>query len=73
MITEQWTSICTVEELASNLGVCALIDGQQVAVFRVGQNYFALDNFDPFSKANVIRQGHCRGSSGAEGGSLSGL
>jgi assimilatory nitrate reductase catalytic subunit len=38
--------------------VCALVDGHQVAVFRVdGDALHALGNFDPFSRANVLSRG----------------
>ncbi len=53
----QWTTICHDEQLSSNLGVCALVGSHQVAVFRVGDQVFALDNFDPFSGSNVISRG----------------
>ncbi|MFK0572179.1 nitrite reductase small subunit NirD [Endozoicomonas sp.] len=53
----QWTTICHDEQLSSNLGTCALVGSHQVAVFRVGDQFFALDNFDPFSGANVISRG----------------
>ncbi len=44
-------------------GVCALVGGEQVAVFRVSNGGLAYDsvhavgNFDPFSRANVISRG----------------
>jgi nitrite reductase (NADH) small subunit len=38
-------------------GVCALVNGHQVAVFRVDDKVYAIDNFDPFSKANVLSRG----------------
>lgn len=34
------------------------MNGQQVAIFRVGQNQlYAIDNYDPFSKAYVLSRG----------------
>lgn len=53
----QWTTICQDEQLSSNLGVCALVGSHQVAIFRVRDQVFALDNFDPFSGSNVISRG----------------
>ena len=38
-------------------GVAALIDGRQIAVFRVGDSVYALDNCDPHSDANVLSRG----------------
>jgi nitrite reductase (NADH) small subunit len=39
--------------------VCALIAGRQIAIVRVGEGeqIYAIDNFDPFSKAFVISRG----------------
>lgn len=50
--------ICKLDDIIPETGVCALIDGEQVAVFRTQQDeVFALNNFDPFSHANVISRG----------------
>lgn len=51
--------ICSLEEVPRNTGVCALVDGKQIAVFRVGEedSLYAIDNHDPFSKANVLSRG----------------
>jgi nitrite reductase (NADH) small subunit len=38
-------------------GVCALINNQQVAVFRVGEAVHAIANYDPFSQAYVLSRG----------------
>jgi len=55
--TMTWTEICVSEKILSCTGVCALVDGKQVAVFRVEDRVFALSNFDPFTKANVLSRG----------------
>jgi nitrite reductase (NADH) small subunit len=54
-----WVSVCTLEDIAPNTGVCALLGRRQVAVVRVGQgaDVHALSNFDPFSKAFVLSRG----------------
>jgi len=49
--------VCSLEEILDCAGVCALIDGEQVALMRVGEEVFALENRDPFSEANVISRG----------------
>jgi assimilatory nitrate reductase catalytic subunit len=55
--------ICKLEDIVRNTGVCALVDGEQVAVFRVGNGGLADDsvhavgNLDPFSRANVLSRG----------------
>ncbi|AFY37437.1 assimilatory nitrite reductase (NAD(P)H) small subunit [[Leptolyngbya] sp. PCC 7376] len=58
---QQWMTVCTVTDIFPNTGVCALVEGQQVAIFRVQTNgedkVFALSNYDPFSKANVLSRG----------------
>ena len=41
-----------------NTGVCALVGGRQVAVFRLDDDsVYALSNHDPFSRANVLSRG----------------
>ena len=57
--TQQWTTICPLERILPNTGVCALVNGQQIAVFRVGEgeDIYAIDNYDPFSKAYVLSRG----------------
>lgn len=54
-----WVDICPLDAIAPNTGVCALVAGEQVAIFRVGNetNLFALSNYDPFSKAFVLSRG----------------
>ncbi|GAA5162335.1 nitrite reductase small subunit NirD [Viridibacterium curvum] len=53
-----WTSICAVDDIVPNTGVCALVDGRHVAVFRVGAEVFhAIDNIDPKSNASVLSRG----------------
>jgi nitrite reductase (NADH) large subunit len=49
--------VCTLEDIFDGGGVCALVDGEQVALLRVGDEVFALENRDPFSGANVIARG----------------
>lgn len=54
----QWTTICSLEQILPNTGVCALVNNEQVAVFRVGNDdVYALSNYDPFSKAYVLSRG----------------
>jgi len=57
---DNWTAICTLDEIVPDTGVCALLNGRQVAVFRVGAEQprvFAIDNFDPNSQAAVLSRG----------------
>jgi nitrite reductase (NADH) small subunit len=53
----QWLTVCSVEDLQDGLGVCALVDGQQVAIFYVAQTVHAIGNYDPFGNANVLSRG----------------
>lgn len=58
MSLKQWTAVCAVEDIVPNSGVCALVGGQQVAVFRTDDDrVYALANHDPFSNANVLSRG----------------
>ena len=54
-----WVDICSLEAIAPNTGVCALVKDQQVAIFRIGteDEVFAISNYDPFSKAFVLSRG----------------
>lgn len=54
-----WTAICASEAVLPGSGVAALLpDGRQVAVFRTaGDEFFALSNMDPFSRAAVLSRG----------------
>lgn len=50
--------ICKLNDIIPEGGVCALIEGKQVAFFRTKDDQlFAIDNFDPFSNANVLSRG----------------
>jgi nitrite reductase (NADH) small subunit len=55
---ERWIDVCAADEIVPDSGACVLVDGQQVAIVRVGEDHFyALDNFDPFSHAFVLSRG----------------
>ena len=49
--------VCRLEDIVPDSGVCALVGGEQVAVFRIGDDVFAIGNCDPFSGANVLSRG----------------
>ena len=49
--------VCLLEDILDGAGVAALVDGEQVALVRVGEEVFALENRDPFSGANVMARG----------------
>src|ERR1700704_592132 len=50
--------ICKLEDILPDTGVCALVGGEQVAVFRLDDDsVHAVGNLDPFSRASVISRG----------------
>lgn len=54
----QWNAVCTVDDILPDTGVCALLEGRHVAVFRVGETqFYAIDNVDPKSGASVLSRG----------------
>jgi nitrite reductase (NADH) small subunit len=53
----QWQAVCASEELVAGIGVRALLEGKQVALFRVKNSLYALDAIDPFTRAAVIARG----------------
>jgi nitrite reductase (NADH) small subunit len=53
-----WITICDYATMLPERGVCALVDGRQVALFRTYDgDLHALDNLDPFSGAYVLSRG----------------
>lgn len=52
-----WQAICPVTSIVPGTGVCALHDGRQVAVLRLDDAIYAIDNRDPFSGAAVLSRG----------------
>ena len=57
--TSQWITVCNVADIEPNTGVCALINNEQIAIFRIGntEEVYAIGNYDPFSKAYVLSRG----------------
>ena len=57
-MTAEWVEVCAYEAIYPDTGVCALVEGRQVAVFRLCDGTLhAVANFDPFSSANVLSRG----------------
>ena len=56
---ESWEDVCKINDLIENIGVCALVGDRQIAIFRLSNEdtLFAIDNYDPFSEANVLARG----------------
>jgi nitrite reductase (NADH) small subunit len=54
----EWVAVCRLEDIVPNTGVCALVGERQIAVFRLDDDsVHAIDNHDPFSRANVLSRG----------------
>ncbi len=50
--------VCRLDDIEPGAGVCALVAGRQVAVFRLEDDSIrAVGNLDPFSQANVLARG----------------
>jgi nitrite reductase (NADH) small subunit len=55
-----WQGVCQESDLIPNIGVCALLDDKQIAIFKLNNgDIYAIDNYDPFSDANVLSRGIC--------------
>jgi nitrite reductase (NADH) small subunit len=63
-LVRTWVAVCRFDDLLPERGVAALVEGQQVAVFRTFDGMLhAIGNRDPFSGAFVLSRGIV-GSSG---------
>jgi len=54
-----WISVCELDDILPDTGVCALVKEQQVAIFRSRRlnELFAVGNYDPIGEANVLSRG----------------
>ena len=54
-----YTDVCALNDIAPDTGVCALINGKQIAIFRPinSTEVYAMSNLDPIGKANVLSRG----------------
>ena len=58
VVMNEWVAVCKLTDIVPDTGVCALVGGRQVAVFRLtDDSIHAIDNHDPFSRANVLSRG----------------
>jgi len=55
----KWVDVCAMEDLQPDSGICALVEGRQIALFYLTkpQQVYAVANFDPVGKANVLSRG----------------
>ena len=55
---EHWLPVCATQDIVPDTGVCALVQGRHVAVFRIGDDrFYAIDNVDPRCGASVLARG----------------
>lgn len=52
-----WQTLCDSSDIGEYLGVRALVDKQQIAIFRVKNQFYAVDAIDPFTNAAVLSRG----------------
>lgn len=53
----EFAKICAVGDLIPDAGIPALYAGKAVAIFYVNNQVYALSNYDPIGKANVMSRG----------------
>jgi nitrite reductase (NADH) small subunit len=55
-----WVPVCALDDIVPNTGVCALVNGKQVAIFNIAAGeprVYAIENYDPCSRAAVLSRG----------------
>ncbi|ARU56227.1 MAG: nitrite reductase small subunit NirD [Pseudomonadales bacterium] len=54
-----WLDVCGLDDISPDTGICALVNGEQVAIFRPSSAdcLYAVGNYDPIGKANVLSRG----------------
>ena len=57
MSESNWQTICSSDSVQNMLGVRALVNQEQVAIFRVKDKLHAISAIDPFTKAAVLSRG----------------
>lgn len=55
--TPEWQVVCGKSDITPNTGVRALVEGEQVAIFNVQDNFYAISAIDPFTQAAVLARG----------------
>lgn len=55
--TKPWQAICALTAIPAQAGIGARLGEMQIALFRFGENVYALDNLEPGSQANVLSRG----------------
>lgn len=55
-----WMPVCALDDILPNTGVCALVEGRHIAIFRLSgeaPQLYALNNIDPNSGVSVLSRG----------------
>ncbi|ROS01391.1 assimilatory nitrite reductase (NAD(P)H) small subunit [Sinobacterium caligoides] len=52
-----WTTVCNIDDILPNAGAAVIVNDKQIAIFRVDDELYALDNHDPLCGANIIARG----------------
>ena len=55
----QWNTVCKIGDILPATGVCALLNEQQIAIFRPrnDEQVYAISNIDPFFQSSVLSRG----------------
>ena len=56
-MTMDWFKVCKIDDILPYSGVAALVFGQQIAIFRLKNEFYAISDYDPFSGAYVLSRG----------------
>ncbi|WP_210080798.1 nitrite reductase large subunit NirB [Pantoea endophytica] len=54
---EPWSAICLVDAIPPSAGIGARLGGQRVALFRLGEAIYALEDIEPGTQASVLSRG----------------
>lgn len=54
-----WVTVCKIDDILPETGVCALVGKAHVAIFRpyYSNELYAISNIDPFAHASVLSRG----------------
>lgn len=55
----RWVTVCRLDDMLDDVGVRALVDGHQIALFKVAGRHvpYAIDAVDPFCQTAVMSRG----------------
>lgn len=58
MNSHKMVAVCATSDIVPNTGVCARVNHQHIAIFRVGDaDFYAIDNIDPHTGVSVLSRG----------------